>query len=63
MCQSTLAANPPSHEPNQIFEYGFRTFDEKVMPSNGTGLPWWYRDLLHADDLSLVPLIEIIPLE
>ena len=63
MCQSTFAVKPPSYERDQIFEYGSRTFDEKVMPSIGTGLPQSYRDLLHADDPSLVPLIEIIPRE
>ena len=63
MCRSTFAVKPPSYERDQIFEYGSRTFDEKVMPSIRTGLPRWYRDLLRADDLSLVPLIEIIPLE
>ena len=63
MCRSTFAVKPPSYERDQIFEYGSRTFDEKVMPSIRTDLPRWYRGLLRADDLSLVLLIEIIPRE
>ena len=63
MCRSTFAVKPLSYERDQIFEYGSRTFDENVMPSNRTGVPRWYRGLLHAGDLSLVPLIEIISWE
>ena len=63
MCRSTFAVKLPSYERDQIFEYGSRIFDENVMPSNRTGVPRWYRDLLRTDDLSLVPLIEIIPWE
>ena len=63
MCRSTFAVKPPSYKRDQILEYGSRTFDEKVMPSNRTGVPWWYRGLLHAGDLSLALLIEIISWE